>query len=117
MKKNYSINPYTGKPNSSNTLEGYVISHTNSLKVGQPMKHHNYNYTHDIHWQNSQNFISLLGQKEQEIKSHEKSYQTLSGTQKTEFINLIKSTALDPLKHELKNNYLNLMYIDLLKLV
>ena len=69
------------------------------------MKHHNYNYTHNIHWQNSQNFISLLGQKEQEIKSHEKSYQTLSGTQKTEFINLIKSTALDPLKHELKNNY------------
>jgi DNA repair exonuclease SbcCD ATPase subunit len=30
MKQNYSINPYTGKPNSSNTLEGYVISHTNS---------------------------------------------------------------------------------------
>ena len=73
------------------------------------MKHHNYNYTHDIHWQNSQNFISLLGQKEQEIKSHEKSYQTLSGTQKTEFINLIKSTALDPLKHELKNNYFGLL--------
>ena len=122
-----SYNPYTGKPNSNNSLEGFVISHTNSsfnndsilkgyvdpsMLKHSTAKNHNSSSshvnTHGSSWQNSQTFISLLGEKELEIKSYEEKYKTLREDQKNEFVNLIKQTTLDSLKTQLKNNYFEL---------